>query len=74
MNYSPALESIISEKNILKKELLYLTIKNEFLYEIRKGDKNVEYRDLTEFYLQRFFSEDAKGKYTIPKKLTHLLL
>jgi superfamily II DNA or RNA helicase len=74
MNYSTALEAIIAQKNISKNELLYLTIKNEFLDEIRKGEKNVEYRDLTEFYLQSFFGKDAKGKYTESKKLTHLLL
>lgn len=74
MNYSPALEAFITEKNISKKEILYLTILNSFLQDIRNGDKNVEYRDLTDFYLQRFFKKNAQGKYAEPKKITHLLL
>ncbi|MET4083134.1 superfamily II DNA or RNA helicase [Pedobacter sp. UYP30] len=74
MNYAPDLEAILTEENISKEGILYLTIKNEFLNEIRLGEKNVEYRDLSEFYLQRFFIKDNKGSYSVPKRLTHLLL
>ncbi|MBK0383319.1 hypothetical protein I5M32_10140 [Pedobacter sp. SD-b] len=74
MNYGPRLQEIIKQLGLAKENILYLTINNSFLHDIRLGEKNVEYRDLTDFYLQRFFKKDGKGNYTIPKNITHLLL
>lgn len=41
---------------------------------MRAGTKNVEYRDLTDFYLKQLYKKDKDGNYAIPKPLSHILL
>src|SRR5690606_4908270 len=40
---------------------LYLTIKNIYLDEMRRGLKNVEYRNNTEFFRRKLFVKDKDG-------------
>ncbi len=54
MNYSQELQNKIDELGLQKENILYLTIKNVFLHEIRKGEKDLEYSDLTEYYLKKY--------------------
>ena len=51
MNYTPELQEKITQLGLQKENILYLTIQNVYLHDIRTGQKNVEYRDLTDFYL-----------------------
>lgn len=74
MNYSKQFQDKIDELGITKDDWLYLPIKNEYLHEIRSGQKNVEYRELSEHYLQKLFVKDSKGQYGKLKHKTHLLL
>lgn len=74
MNYSKQFQDKIDELGITKDDWLYLPIKNEYLHEIRSGQKNVEYRELSEHYLQKLFVKDSKGQYGKLKDKTHLLL
>ncbi len=74
MNYSTKLQHKIEELGLQKENILYLTIRNVFLHEIRKGEKDVEYRDLTEYYLKKLFVIDKSGNYSATKPITHLLL
>ena len=75
MNYSPQLQEILTQHGIAKQNLAYLTIANLFLNDIRNGEKNVEYRDPTDFNLSRFFVKNKNGAgYGNPKPITHLLL
>lgn len=74
MNYSPELQAKIDELGLAKENILYLTIANEFLHAIRIGEKDVEYRDLTEFYLNKLFKKDKSGNYSEMKPIKYLLL
>lgn len=74
MTYTPDLQNKINELGLTKDSWLYLPIKNEFLHEMRTGSKNVEYRELSEHYLQKLFHKNAKGHYDKLKPKTHLLL
>lgn len=72
MTYSQQLRAKIDELGIKKENILYLTIASFFLQEIRSGDKTVEYRDLTDFYLRKLFVYQG-GKIAYPKPYTHIL-
>lgn len=74
MNYSNELQQKIDELGLTKDSFLYLPIKNEYLHEMRSGLKNVEYRELSEHYLQKLFHKNAKGQYDKLKSKSHLLL
>ena len=55
MAYSEELEAKMRELEIKKENILYLTIANINIQEMRDGTKNTEYREVTEFYLSRLF-------------------
>lgn len=74
MTYTPELQAKIDELGLAKENILYLTIANEFLHSIRIGEKDVEYRDLTEFYLNKLFRKDKSGNYSEMKPIKYLLL
>lgn len=73
MTYTKELKTIIDTLSLKKENILYLTIAQFFLQEIRSGEKNVEYRNLTDFYLRKLFVYEG-GEYTRLKPITHLLL
>jgi superfamily II DNA or RNA helicase len=75
MNYSPQLQATLTQHGIAKQNLAYLTIANTFLNDIRNGEKNVEYREPSDFNLSRFFVKNkTEAGYGNPKPITHLLL
>ncbi len=74
MNYSIELQQVINSLELKKENILYLTIKNVYLDEMRAGTKNVEYRDISDFYLKQLYKTDKDGNYATPKPLTHILL
>lgn len=74
MNYSNELQQKINELGLTKDNWLYLPIKNEYLHEMRSGSKNVEYREMSNHYLQKLFHKNSKGQYDRLKPKTHLLL
>lgn len=74
MTYSKELQEKIDELGLVKENILYMTIANEFLHAIRIGEKNVEYRDLTDFYLKKLFKRDKSGNYSEMKPIKYLLL
>lgn len=73
MNYSPDLQSKINELGLKKENILYLTMQGEWLHDIRIGEKDVEYRDITEHYLSRLFKKDKTGNFASMKPITHIL-
>jgi len=52
---------------------LTLTIKKVFLDEILSGSKKVEYRDYTDFYIDRLCVLDKKGEFKAWKPITHII-
>lgn len=62
MKYSEELAKLIEQFKIKDKNRLFLTIKNQYLDEMREGIKNVEYRENTEFFRRKIFIKGADGK------------
>lgn len=54
-------ETILKQYGIEDKDRLFLTIKNDFLDDMRLGVKNVEYRNNTEFFRRKLFVKGADG-------------
>ncbi len=73
MKLTQQLQDKIDELGLKKENILYLTMQGEYMHEIRIGEKDVEYRDLTEHYLSRIFKKDKSGKYVSMKPITHIL-
>lgn len=74
MTYTPELQQKINDLGLNKEDILYLPIKNKYLHEMRVGQKNVEYRELTDHYRSKLFAKDKEGRYTIIKPKKYLLL
>lgn len=51
-----------------EKKQLYLVLKNEYFNEILDGTKTEEYRDFTDFYINRLCEVDEKGEIQGTKK------
>lgn len=73
MNYTPELQNKIDALGLKGENILYLPMQGEWLHDIRMGEKDVEYRDLTDHYLSRLFRKDKSGKYVSMKPITHIL-
>lgn len=74
ISYSPALRAVIDELSIPEEEILFLTITQYWMHEIRQGGKDIEYRTLSEYYLNMLFRKDKQGKYSEMKPKHYLLL
>lgn len=73
MNYSKELQNKIDELALKKENILYLIMNNEYLHEIRIGEKDVEYREIKDFNLSKLFSKDKAKNYAAMKPITHIL-
>jgi hypothetical protein len=74
MKYTIKLEQVLSEKQIKKDNIVYMTIKQIYLQQMREGTKTVEYRDTTNFYIKKFFKMNTANRIETQKSTTHLLL
>ena len=74
MKYTIELEQVLSERQIKKENIVYMTIKQIYLQQMREGTKTVEYRDTTNFYIKKFFKMSTANRIEIQKSTTHLLL
>ena len=67
------LEKTISNLGLTKDDYLFLTIKTVYLYHMKSGEKNVEYREPGDFILSSLYKNFRKNKFSEPKKLSHVL-
>lgn len=67
------LEKTIAKLGLSKEDYLFLTIKTVYLYHMKAGEKNVEYREPGDFILSRLYKNFRKKKISEPKKLSHIL-
>lgn len=67
------LEKTISKLGLTKDDYLFLTIKTVYLYHMKSGEKNVEYREPGDFILSLLYKNFKKNKFSEPKKLSHVL-
>lgn len=73
MAYSVELQNVIDQLEITKENILYLTIVNEYIQEMRDGIKDTEYRSVNAFLLSRLFKKNQQKQFSEPKPKTHIL-
>nr|DAQ35468.1 MAG TPA: Sulfotransferase family [Caudoviricetes sp.] len=72
MNYSDLMQAYMAENGIDAKAVVYLTIAREPLERIVSGDKTVEFRDLSDHYIKKFFKVEGDAVVGL-KPFTHVL-
>lgn len=72
MNYSDRMKAYMAENGIDAKSVVYLTIAREPLERIVSGDKTVEFRDLSDHYIKKFFKVEGDAVVGV-KPFTHVL-
>lgn len=72
MNYSDLMQAYMAENGIDAKGVVYLTIAREPLERIVSGDKTVEFRDLSDHYIKKFFKVEGDAVVGL-KPFTHVL-
>lgn len=72
MNYSDRMKAYMAENGIDAKSVVYLTIAREPLERIISGDKTVEFRDLSDHYIKKFFKVEGDAVVGV-KPFTHVL-
>ena len=72
MNYSDRMQAYMAENGIDAKGVVYLTIAREPLERIISGDKTVEFRDLSDYYLKKLFKVEGAAVVGL-KPFTHVL-
>lgn len=72
MNYSERMQAYMAENGINAKSVVYLTIAREPLERIVSGDKTVEFRDFSDFYVKKLFVV-SDGEVVDAKPFTHVL-
>lgn len=72
MNYSDRMKAYMAENGIDAKAVVYLTIAREPLERIVSGDKTVEFRDLSDHYIKKFFEVEGDAVVGV-KPFTHVL-
>ncbi|WP_156832006.1 hypothetical protein [Kaistella palustris] len=73
MAYSIELQKTIDALGISKENILYLTLENIYMQEMREGIKDTEYREGSEFILSRLFKRNKDKKFQSLKPKTHIL-
>ncbi len=73
MAYTPELQSTIDTLGISKESILYLTLEQMYMQEMREGIKDTEYREGSEFILSRLFKRNKEKKFQTLKPKTHIL-
>nr|DAY01232.1 MAG TPA: Sulfotransferase family [Caudoviricetes sp.] len=72
MNYSDRMKAYMAENGIDDKGVVYLTIAREPLERIISGDKTVEFRDFSDFYVKKLLVV-SDGEVVGAKPFTHIL-
>lgn len=72
MNYSDLMQAYMAENGIDAKSVIYLTIAREPLERIVSGGKTVEFRDLSDHYIKKFFKVEGDAVVGV-KPFTHVL-
>lgn len=72
MNYSDRMKAYMAENGIDAKAVVYLTIAREPLERIVSGDKKVEFRDFSDYYVKKLLVV-SDGEVVDAKPFTHIL-
>ena len=67
------LQNTLDNLGLSKNDYLFLTIKTVYLYHMKSGIKNVEYREPSDFIFTRLYDNYSKNKFSKPKNISHIL-
>lgn len=67
------LQSVLSELGISKEDYLFLTIKTVYLYQMKSGEKNVEYRAPSDSIFTKLYKDFNQYQFNKPKQLAYIL-
>ena len=67
------LQSVLSELGISKEDYLFLTIKTVYLYQMKSGEKNVEYRAPSDSIFTKLYKDFNQYQFNKPKQLAYVL-
>lgn len=73
IQYSPEMKKVIDELGLKDENIMYVNIIREPLERILRGEKTVEFRDLSDFWLKKVANFNSKGEYVSDKPITHIL-
>jgi hypothetical protein len=73
MAYSKELQETVDKLGLKKDNILYLTLENQYMQQMREGAKDTEYREGSEFLLSRLFLRNKAKKFQLLKPKTHVL-
>ena len=73
MAYSKELQDTVDRIDITKDNILYLTLEQIYMQEMRDGTKDTEFREGSEFLLSRLFKRNKDKRYQSLKPKTHVL-
>lgn len=67
------IKQVAEQQQRAEKDTLTLTIKGEYLEQIISGEKTVEYRDCTDFYIDRFCILKKNGEFKAWKPIRYII-
>lgn len=73
IQYSPEMKKVIDELGLKDENIMYVNIIREPLERILSGEKTVEFRELSDFWLKKVANFNSKGEYINDKPITHIL-
>ena len=73
LKLSPELQKVTDDLGVSNEEICFMTISKDNLDDMRSGIKNVEYRDNSAYWNEKFFIADRAGNVSLKKNYTHLL-
>ena len=73
MAYSKELQDTVDRIDITKDNILYLTLEQIYMQEMRDGTKDTEFREGSEFLLSHLFKRNKEKKFQFLKPKTHVL-
>ena len=73
IQYSPEMKKVIDELGLKDENIMYVNIIREPLERILSGEKTVEFRELSDFWLKKVANFNSKSEYINDKPITHIL-
>lgn len=73
IQYSPEMKKIIDELGLKDENIMYVNIIREPLERILRGEKTVEFRDLSNFWLKKVAVINSKNEHVDDKPIKYIL-
>lgn len=73
IQYSNEMQKVVDKLGLKEENVLYLNITKPHLDRILSGEKKVEFRELSDYYLKKVAFFNSKKEYIGDKPITHIL-